>query len=151
MTIRLITQGKYFSSWPKISQMKKPCLIKMSRNFGQAKWRPPWSLVLFHVDNWESMQNLPEPLTFEMTTTCWLWSTLEKACLKRAMALHRDSGRSDAACAKAVADDQLVTWDTWRPACHAMPTSYWSEQNQYFSYWISNSHLVRDGKCNSTH
>ena len=46
-----------------------------------------------------------------MTSTCWLWSTLEKACLKRAMALHRDSGRSEAACAKAVAADQLVvTW-----------------------------------------
>ena len=48
-----------------------------------------------------------------MTITCWPWSTLEKACLKRAMALHRDSGRSEAACAKAVAADQLVTWDTW--------------------------------------
>merc|ERR1719447_619110 len=35
------------------------------------------------------------------TSFCWPWSTLEKACLKRAMALHRDSGRSEAACAKA--------------------------------------------------
>ena len=67
-----------------------------------------------------------------MKNTCWLWSTLEKACLKRAMALHRDSGRSEAACAKAVAADQLVTWDTWRPACHAMLASYWSEQNQFY-------------------
>ena len=85
-----------------------------------------------------------------MTTTCWPWSTLEKACLKRAMALHRDSGRSEAACAKAVAADQLATWDTWKPACHAMLISYWSDKTNLISYWLSNSHLVMVSICNST-
>ena len=87
-----------------------------------------------------------------MTSTCWPWSTLEKACLKRAMALHRDSGRSEAACAKA----ELCSRISWqhgtlggRPGPPFLPLIGWTKFYATF-HWTSNSHLVMTAQCNST-
>ena len=118
----------------------------------EAKWRPPCSLVLFHVDNCETWKTCLNRLAFVMTSTCWPWSTLEKACLKRAMALHRDSGRSEAACAKA----ELCSRISWqhgtlggRPGPPFLPLIGWTKFYATF-HWTSNSHLVMTAQCNST-